>query len=214
MYPRDSWLIVGLGNPGERYHLTRHNLGFWVLDLLATESNVHSWMNRGGDHVANIRIGNSTVRLLKPQTWMNLSGAAVLRATEQEDLDYDHMVVVCDDVALPDGRLRLRSKGSSGGHRGLESIIQSMGHETFPRLRIGVGGDREMDDDLSDYVLEQLHDHEISMYMDAVQRAVCAIRLTITDGLSKAMTVYNQAVGDDSEDCAGIDMVQSAGGAE
>jgi PTH1 family peptidyl-tRNA hydrolase len=149
-------LIVGLGNPGREYALTRHNVGWWLVDHLAEHWHLDGWRKDGAAQVSNGMLGNVKVRLVKPQTFMNLSGE-VLRNYARRPFwsPATDLLVVSDDVALPVGRYRMRSKGSAGGHNGLKSIQHHLKTQDYPRLRIGVGpsADRQISGDLADFVL-------------------------------------------------------------
>jgi len=186
-------LIVGLGNPGSRYENTRHNVGFWVVDSLAKKHGLrldrqgfYSWLVEG-------TLAGEKVLLLKPQTYMNESGRAVAAALNYYHLAPGDLTVVCDDLDLPLGRLRLRGRGSSGGHNGLKSIIAWLGSEEFPRLRIGLGRPpAEMDP--ADFVLSPFAPPEWEIIKEAVQEAVQALETMLTDGLEKAMNLYNRSL--------------------
>ncbi len=195
--------MVGLGNPGIQYHLTRHNLGYWAVDRAARLLCADPWMRRKQLLSTTVVLGGSEAILAKPRTWMNLSGSPVHAAIARWRVAYERLLVVCDDVALLDGRLRLRAGGSSGGHRGLESIIDFLGTQGFPRLRIGVGSGRHPGEELRDYVLEALEASEIPLYERAAERAAHAIRMVIEDGLPAAMTEYNQP----ALECGGASVV-------
>ena len=186
-----SWLIVGLGNPGGQYDNTRHNAGFAVVDELA---------RRGGFAIQRVKfkaltetalIGGESTLVMKPTTYMNLSGEAVGEAARFYKLDPDHVLVVSDDVDLPLGKLRIRTGGSAGGHNGLKSIIQHLGSDQFPRLKVGVGGKPHPDYDLADWVLGKLTGEDKKVMDEAVQRAADAIECLLKDGLQKAMNQFN-----------------------
>lgn len=183
-------LIIGLGNPGPQYTNTRHNVGFLVLDQLAAaagEAFEHS--KRWVAEVARFGQGNY---LVKPQTYMNLSGEAVAKIAHFYRIEPAEILVVSDDVALPLGRLRIRPKGSAGGHNGIKSLIQHLGTETFPRLRVGIGstGDQR---DMVDHVLGKFSNSERSELEKAVDRAVLAVCHIRDHGLQDAMTLFNAA---------------------
>ena len=164
-----SWLAVFLGNPGLRYEGTRHNAGFMAADALARKKNVSINRARFRALTATCPIGDETVMLMKPQTYMNLSGEAVGQAARFYKIPADHVLVVSDDITLPIGALRIRTKGSAGGHNGLKNIISVLGTEEFPRIRLGVGTPPHPDYDTVDWVLSVFRDQ------DAVDMAAAAI---------------------------------------
>ena len=150
-----TWIVVGLGNPGEKYRLTRHNAGFLALDALAEKHGVK--INRARFHslCAEIRIGSHRVLLLKPQTMMNASGLAVGEAADFYKIPADHILVLSDDITQAPGKLRVRRKGSAGGHNGLKDIIACLGSDAFPRIRLGIGEKPHPDYDLAAWVLSE-----------------------------------------------------------
>lgn len=137
-----SWLIVFLGNPGPRYEMTRHNAGFMAADAMAKEMNLSINKSRFKALTASCQIGEESVLLMKPQTFMNLSGDAVSQAAKFYKIPPERVIVVSDEISLPIGKLRIRTKGSAGGHNGLKDIIAKLGTDAFPRIRIGVGAPR------------------------------------------------------------------------
>lgn len=182
---------VGLGNPGLRYEWTRHNAGFWVVDRLAATARCR-WRPIGKAHEALGDLGGSPIVLLKPQTFMNASGEAVLSCMARHGLTPAETLLIVDDVALPEGRLRLRPSGSDGGHRGLISVIEALETSEFPRLRVGVGGAAE-DEDLADFVLRPLGETEKRLFGEVTERAVEAVRWILRDGVVRAMNRVNPA---------------------
>jgi PTH1 family peptidyl-tRNA hydrolase len=184
-------LVVGLGNPGARYEGTRHNVGFAAVDRLAVRHGVQ-WeaAPRGTEAlVGRWRAGDAV--LAKPLTFMNLSGAAVVGLLQFYKIEAADLLVVVDEVQLETGRLRIRGDGSAGGHNGLKSVIASLGGESFPRLRIGVGrGDQRRD--LADHVLARFDADERDVIADAVERAADAAEAFVADGLAVAMNRYNR----------------------
>lgn len=184
-----KFLVTGLGNPGEEYDNTRHNIGFKVLDTLAEELGV-SW--EAGKHVLMAKTGfrGRQLVLIKPQTYMNLSGKAVSYWMQAEKIKLENVLVVTDDIALPVGKLRLKMKGSDGGHNGLKSINASLNTQDYPRLRFGVGNDffpgRQVE-----YVLGKWPDTELPLIDDAIERAVKGIKLFAAIGSGPAMTTIN-----------------------
>jgi peptidyl-tRNA hydrolase, PTH1 family len=184
--------LVGLGNPGPRYEWTRHNAGFWVVDRLASRARA-GWKTVGKSREAEASIGGRTIVLLKPQTFMNASGDAVLGCLGRHSLTPEETLLVVDDVALPAGKLRLRPSGSDGGHRGLASVVETLGTREFPRLRVGVGG-ADVDEDLADFVLRPLDASERQFFSDVSERAAEAVLQILRDGITKAMNRVNPAV--------------------
>jgi PTH1 family peptidyl-tRNA hydrolase len=184
-------LVVGLGNPGRRYQATRHNIGFAVADDLARRSAVVFEHSRANALTARLGLGASSVLLVKPLTMMNLSGEAVAGLAHFFKVDTPDILVVADDVNLPLGRLRLRARGSAGGHNGFKSIIGLLGTEEFPRLRIGVGrGDVRRE--LADHVLATFDKEERPDVEESVARAADAVECFIAEGIEVAMNRYNR----------------------
>ena len=187
-----SWLAVFLGNPGLRYEGTRHNAGFMTADALARKKNVSINRARFRALTATCPIGDETVMLMKPQTYMNLSGEAVGQAARFYKIPADHVLVVSDDITLPIGALRIRTKGSAGGHNGLKNIISVLGTEEFPRIRLGVGTPPHPDYDTVDWVLSVFRDQDAVDMADAAARAADAVECFIAQGPEKAMNLYSQ----------------------
>lgn len=184
-------LIVGLGNPGSEYERTRHNIGFLVVDELARRHNI-SINKRGGRALSGDGlVGQSRVFLMKPQTFMNLSGEAVAAFLRQKPLSHENICVVTDDIALPLGKLRLRGAGSAGGHNGLKSLIAHLHGQDFPRLRFGVGAPRDSSVQV-DYVLGTFARSEAKDVDDGIDRAVLALETWFAEGLEPAMNQFNR----------------------
>ena len=184
-----KFLIVGLGNIGTKYQGTRHNIGFTILDAFAKASNVVFATQRYGD-VAQMRLKNQRLVLLKPSTYMNLSGEAVRYWMQKEKIELDHVLVIVDDLALPFGTIRLRGKGADGGHNGLKNINAMVGSQNYARLRFGIGSDFPEGAQV-DYVLTPFTSEEQKQLPDRAARAVDAIKAFCLSGLSFAMTNYN-----------------------
>jgi PTH1 family peptidyl-tRNA hydrolase len=183
-------LVVGLGNPGPRYNGTRHNIGFAVLDYLVAGSRFGSWRSRFESEVAEIVEGVEHVLLVKPQTFMNLSGRAVWQVVDFYKLPLSDLLVVCDDIALPTGKLRVRAKGSDGGQKGLRSIQGSLGTDEYARLRIGIGSpDEHMD--AADYVLSRFKPGERDIVEDAIAKAAQGVLTWIRSGTDVCMNQVN-----------------------
>lgn len=183
--------IVGLGNPGKEYEQTRHNVGFMVIDSLARGSIKSEKSSKLYWH-ALLKVENFEVVLVKPKTFMNLSGQAVLECFSKFcESKPDNLLVVVDDVNLPLGQIRIRSKGSSGGHNGLESIVSMLGTNDFPRLRIGVGQEGLAGQDLTDFVLGPFAKSEKPSIEKAVDRAAQGCLDWVQKGLVEVMNLYN-----------------------
>lgn len=186
-----SWLIVFLGNPGPRYEMTRHNAGFMAADAMAKEKNLSINKFRFKALTASCRIGEESVLLMKPQTFMNLSGDAVSQAAKFYKIPPEHVIVVSDEISLPIGKLRIRTKGSAGGHNGLKDIIAKLGTDAFPRIRIGVGAPPHPDYDMADWVLSTFKNQDAEDMLAAAARAAQAAQCYITQGADRAMNRFN-----------------------
>ena len=186
-----SWLVVGLGNPGGQYDGTRHNAGFAVADELARRGGFHIQRAKFKALTAPAEIGGQGVLVMKPTTYMNLSGESVGEAARFYKIAPDRVLVISDDVDLPLGKLRLRVSGSAGGHNGLKSIIQHLGSDRFPRLKVGVGGKPHPDYDLADWVLGKLTGEDKKLFDESVKRAADAVECLLKDGPQKAMNQFN-----------------------
>ena len=184
-----KYLIVGLGNIGDEYRLTRHNIGFMILDAFAQASNFSFSTERYGD-IARGRIKNQQVVLLKPSTYMNLSGNAVRYWKEREGIDVNHILVVVDDIALPLGAIRLKARGSDAGHNGLKNIAAMLGTDAYPRLRFGVGNDFPRGCQI-DYVLGRFPADQMELVNERITIACDAIKEFVLAGLDTAMCNFN-----------------------
>jgi PTH1 family peptidyl-tRNA hydrolase len=183
-------LVVGLGNPGKKYDGTRHNVGYAVIDSLATGSDVGNFSERFDADIAEWRTGDDKILLMKPLTFMNLSGRAVRQAIDFYQIELIDLLVVCDDMSLPLGKLRFRARGTHGGHNGLRDIQQHLGTNEYSRLRIGVdvpGQDR----DAVDHVLGKFKPSEKPIIQDAIQMSVQAVAMWVKQGIQKCMNQYN-----------------------
>ena len=185
-----KYLIVGLGNIGAEYADTRHNIGFDVLDALAEASNTSFTTDRYGA-VATLRSKGHTLVLLKPSTYMNLSGKAVRYWLDAEKIPRENLLVVVDDIALPFGTFRMRTKGSAGGHNGIKNIIAHLGTQEFPRIKVGVGA-KPPKMDLADYVLGHFSKAERAQMEEGYDRATEAVRLILAGEIDAAMNQYNK----------------------
>jgi len=188
MFP--TGIIIGLGNPGAQYARTRHNVGFWTVDALAQRHGIEMRTRRYHSRVGVGTIAGVTVALAQPQTYMNLSGQAAQALINAYRLAPNQMLVVFDDIWLAPGTVRVRPKGSAGGHNGMKSIIAALGTEAFPRVRIGVGQPPE-GVDLADYVLSAPSAAERERLLDAVQRAADACEAWLTEPIEQVMARFN-----------------------
>ncbi|ABO48659.1 peptidyl-tRNA hydrolase [Desulforamulus reducens MI-1] len=182
-------LIVGLGNPGTEYAKTRHNIGFMVIDRLADESRVSTEKNQHKAQICQITIGSEKVILAKPQTYMNLSGQSVVALMNWYKLSPDELFVITDDMDLPPGVLRIRKNGSAGGQRGLKNIIELLGTQQFPRMRVGIG---RPEHGAVDHVLGKISEAEAELINPAIQTAVEAVKVWVLEGTQAAMNKFNQ----------------------
>ncbi len=188
-------LIVGLGNPGREYAQTRHNVGWWVVDHLAGVWHFDPWRRDGDALISDGRVAGTRVRVMKPQTFMNLSGSAlrpyIRRATWAPNVD---LLVVVDEVALPLGTLRVRSRGSAGGHNGLKSVESVVGTQEYARLRIGIGPTEEHRQvgDLSDFVLDRFGKDERDTVLALFPTLTNACETWVRDGIATTMNIFNR----------------------
>ena len=186
-----QWLIVGLGNPGEKYARTRHNLGFLALDLLAERQKLKINRIKYKALVAETEFGSARCLLMKPQTYMNLSGEAVREAAQFYKIPSDHVLVIYDDVSLPVGKLRVRPSGSAGGHNGIKNIIAHLGTDVFPRVKVGVGAPSHPDYDMVDWVIGSFSAQEKKIVDEALDRALDAAECIISCGVTEAQNRFN-----------------------
>ena len=187
----DIWLIVGLGNPGKEYEKTRHNCGFRALDVLAQKLSCKVDKSKFQGLYGQITYNGTKVLLLKPLTYMNLSGRSVLQLSAYFHIPPQRIIVLFDDISLEPGRLRIRADGSAGGHNGIKSIISELGSQDFPRVKIGVGGKAHPEQDLADHVLSGFTANEEKALASALDRAAEAALCIIEKGVPEAANRYN-----------------------
>ncbi len=186
-----TWLVVGLGNPGDKYENTRHNAGFMAVDQLADRGDFPMQRLKFHALTHSATISGQGVLVMKPTTYMNLSGDAVAEAAAFYKVPPEHILVLCDDVSLPVGKLRIRTHGSAGGHNGLKHIIQRLGTDQFPRVKIGVGAKPHPDYDMADWVLGKFVGEDKTAMDEATRRAAQAVECYLKDGPQKAMNQFN-----------------------
>ena len=186
-----TWLVAFLGNPGLKYEGTRHNAGFMTADALSRKKNIPINKARFQALTAQCELGGEKVLLMKPQTYMNLSGQAVSQAARFYKIPAEHILVVSDEVSLPVGKLRIRTKGSAGGHNGLKNIIAQLGTDAFPRIRLGVGAPPHPEYEMIDWVLSTFQNQDAEDMAKATERAAEAVECYIEKGPDRAMNLYN-----------------------
>lgn len=185
------YLIVGLGNPGRQYEMTRHNIGFHTIDYMADEYGVKVNKLKFKSLYGEAEIGGEKAYLVKPQTFMNLSGESVIEFARFYKIPPENIIVINDDISLDTGRIRVRPKGSAGGHNGLKSIIYQLQSDAFPRVKMGVGSPSHEGYDLADYVLGRFTKEEIPVMEEAIKKASKAVLEIIKNGAQSAMNKYN-----------------------
>lgn len=188
------YIIVGLGNPGKDYKNTRHNIGFDVIDVIADKANISVMEKKHKALVGKGVFAGQKIILAKPQTYMNLSGESVRSLLDYYKVDEtEELIIISDDISLPPGQIRIRKKGSAGGHNGLKNIIAHLGHDSFHRIKMGVG-EKPKGYDLADYVLGHFDKTDRAIMDDAALDAMSAIEMIITEGADVAMNHYNKKV--------------------
>ena len=187
----EDWLIVGLGNPGKEYERTRHNCGYRAIDLIAESLGCRIDRSKFQGLYGQISKGGKKIYLLKPLTYMNLSGRSVLQISAYFQIPPQRIIVLFDDISLPPGRLRIRGDGSAGGHNGIKSIISELGSQEFPRVKIGVGAKPHAEQDLADWVLSTFSASEERDLAVALSNAAEAALCIIDRGISEAANRYN-----------------------
>ena len=186
-----QWLVVGLGNPGSKYESTRHNMGFLTVDKLAQNEKLKFNKLRFKAWTATWEVDGEKVLLMKPQTYMNLSGESVGEAARFYKIPADHVLLISDDISLPAGKLRIRAGGSAGGHNGLKNIIQHLGTDKFPRIKVGVGSPQQAGFDTVDWVIGKPMGEDQKVIIEALDKAVAAIPVLISEGIDRAMSRFN-----------------------
>ena len=193
------FLVAGLGNPGEQYEFTPHNLGFLAVDALGARAGIRVTRPESNSYVGLGTIAGNEVVLAKPQTMMNLSGTAVRLLLERYDCKAAEMIVLSDEAAIPWGMLRIRERGSAGGHNGLKSVIASVGSNEFIRVRLGVKPEYPLED-MADYVLHTMRKPEREIAAQMAADAAEAVELIVAEGVGKAMARHNRRVEAETED--------------
>ncbi|MBE6925916.1 MAG: aminoacyl-tRNA hydrolase [Ruminococcaceae bacterium] len=188
---KNGWLIVGLGNPGKDYTHTRHNAGYRALDILANKLNCKVDKGKFQGLYGQVKYGTEKVFLLKPLTYMNLSGLSVLQLSAYYNIPPQRIIVLFDDISLPPGRLRVRPDGSAGGHNGIKSIISQLGSQDFPRVKIGVGAKPDPEKDLADWVLSPFSAQEEEALSYSLEKAADAALAIIDKGVPEAANLFN-----------------------
>lgn len=184
-------VVVGLGNPGSKYESTRHNLGFWVIDELSRRHKIPVGTDKFKAKIGNGFFHNQKILLVKPQTFMNLSGESVALIVGYFQIDINDLIIIYDDLALETGRLRIKGKGSAGGHNGVKSIIKLLESQEFPRVRIGIG-EAPSFMDTADYVLQKPSGEELEVLREATKIGADAVESWVKDGLQPTMNAYNR----------------------
>ncbi|MBS6799018.1 MAG: aminoacyl-tRNA hydrolase [Firmicutes bacterium] len=183
------YIIAGLGNPGKKYEETRHNMGFMAVDFLAEKYDIKINKIRFRALTGEGRIAGQKVLLLKPQTYMNLSGESVRLALEYYKVNPQELIVIYDDIDIQAGMIRIRKKGSAGTHNGMRNILYHIRTEDFPRIRVGIGSGRK--EDMIDYVTGSVPKNEITLLKEAADKAACGAACIVEKGIEKAMNEYN-----------------------
>ena len=191
MNTNDIWLIAGLGNPEPKYDGTRHNAGFAALDYLADKWGISVSKTKFEGLWGQGEVDGHKVVLLKPLTYMNLSGDSIGPLAGFFKIPADHVIVLCDDITQNPGKLRIRPSGSAGGHNGLKSIIQHLGTDQFPRIKVGVGQKPHPDYDMADWVLSKFAGEDLKTITEAIRKAADAVECLIQEGPDKAMNRFN-----------------------
>lgn len=184
------WLIVGLGNRGKRYELTRHNIGFLVVDRFAQKNGIFLNEKRGGAQIGRGIVVGKGVLLAKPLSYMNRSGRPVLKLIEELNISLDHLLVIHDDLDLKVGQIRIKKRGGHGGHRGVKSIMESLQRDEFMRLKVGIGKPEDPEK-TEEFVLTTFSHYEILILNESIEKASKAVETILLNGIEKAMNMYN-----------------------
>ena len=187
-----EYIIAGLGNPGEKYEGTRHNAGFIVMDALAEKLGFEMKKLKFKSLCADVSVSGKHCLVMKPSTFMNNSGQAISEAMNYYKLDIEHVVIVYDDISLEPGHMRIRRKGSAGGHNGIKSIIELCGGDQFPRIKIGVGKKPRPDYELADWVLGRFDESDWKKVEEVCENVCAAAELIVSGKISEAMNLYNR----------------------
>ena len=185
-----KYLIVGLGNPGQTYVNQRHNVGFMTLDAMSRKQNISFTKHKNNSMVAKFHINSTSIMLSKPQTFMNLSGHSVQELVRYYDIHLCNTLVIFDDLDLPLGGMRIRKSGGSSGHKGMQSVIELLGSETIPRLRLGIGRPPTFMES-KDYVLQPFSEQEQKVFKSLLPKVIEAVETFVHDGINSAMSNYN-----------------------
>lgn len=185
------YLIAGLGNPEKKYECTRHNIGFDAAMIFADKNGISLNKNKYKAVFGEGRIGSERVIVALPQTYMNLSGESVSEIASYYKISNENIIILYDDISLDVGRIRIRAKGSAGGHNGIKSVISHISSEVFPRIKIGVGAPSHADYDLADYVLGKFSKDEIAVLRPVLSDVADAVEMIIKNGIDRAMNKYN-----------------------
>lgn len=185
------YLIAGLGNPDKKYEATRHNIGFETIDLLAHKENIPLNKLKHKAIIGDGKICGERVIIAKPQTYMNLSGESIREIVSFYKIPVDNVIIICDDINIETGRIRIRPKGSDGGHNGLKSIIYRLSSDDFIRIRMGVGAPKNENYDLADYVLGKFSKEEIEVLTPVANKVTEAVETIIQKGVAEAMNKFN-----------------------
>ncbi len=188
---RPEFIIAGLGNPGVEYEKTRHNTGFMAVDALSQRFGFSVNTHKFSALIADAVIADKRCLVMKPLTYMNKSGEAISDAMDFYNIPPENIIVIFDDISLDVGKMRLRRKGSSGGHNGIKSIIHNCGSQDFPRIKIGVGGKPHPDYDLADWVLSSYSDNELKLLGEVFDHTARAVELILRGNINQAMNDYN-----------------------
>lgn len=186
-----DYIVVGLGNPGKQYETTRHNAGFICLDALADKHGISVKKLKFRSLLGEGRINGKRCLLMKPQTYMNLSGEAVRDAMEFYKIPIENLIVICDDISLDPGKMRIRRKGSDGGQRGMKNIIYHLKSDNFPRIKIGVGAKPNPEYDLADWVISHFTADEAKLIKQVTESCIGAVELMVDGKIDKAMSDFN-----------------------